>query len=59
VRTVFGAHFPVDALPTLAKFYAEFAGRSAGEAVLAEKPCPITARPGEAEAIERIRRVLG
>jgi glutathione S-transferase len=59
VRTIFGPHFPLDATPAVAKFYAEFAGRAACEAVLAEKPCPITARPNESEVIEKIQQALG
>lgn len=59
VRTVFGPHWSLDATPALAKFYAEFAGRAACEAVLVEKPCPITARPGEAEGIAKIQQALG
>jgi glutathione S-transferase len=59
VRTVFGPHLSLDETPALAKFYAEFAGRTACEAVLAEKPCQITARPNEAEAIAKIQQVLG
>jgi hypothetical protein len=59
VRVVFGPHWSLEATPALGKFYAEFAGRAACEAVLADKPCPITARPGEAEAIAKIQQLLG
>lgn len=58
-RVVFGPQWSLDATPALAKFYAEFAGRAACQAVLAENPCPITARPGEAEGIAKIQLALG
>jgi glutathione S-transferase len=58
-HTVFGPHFSLDGMALLTRFYEEFPGRQACEAVLAEKPCPITARPEEAAAIARIQQLLG
>jgi glutathione S-transferase len=58
-RVVFGPHWSLTATPTLARFYADFPGRGICEAVLAERPCPITARPNEAEGIAKIQQLLG
>jgi glutathione S-transferase len=58
-RVVFGPHWSLEATPTLARFYGDFPARPTCEAVLAEHPCPITARPNEAEAIAKIQAVLG
>lgn len=58
-RTVFGPHWSLAATPTLARFYDDFPGRTIFEAVLAERPCPITARPNEAEGIAKIQQSLG
>ena len=58
-RVVFGPHWSLDATPTLARFYDDFPGRGICEAVLAERPCPITARPNEAEGIAKIQQLLG
>jgi hypothetical protein len=59
VRTVFGPHWSLEPTPALARFYSEFAARAACEAVLTEKQSPITARPGEPEAIAKIQQLLG
>jgi hypothetical protein len=56
---VFGPHFSLAELSLLTRFYEEFPGRPACEALLAEKPCPITARPEEAAAIAKIQQLLG
>jgi glutathione S-transferase len=56
---VFGPHWSLAATPTLAKLYEAFPGRPGCEALLAEQPSPITARPNEAEAIAKIHQVLG
>lgn len=56
--TVFGSHLSLDDKPQLARFYREHPAREVFAAVLAEKPCQITGRPGEPEAIERIRMAL-
>jgi hypothetical protein len=58
-RVVFGSHWSLGATPTLARFYDDFPGRGIFEAVLAERPCPITARPNEAEGIAKIQQLLG
>jgi hypothetical protein len=56
---VFGPHWSLAATPTLARFYDDFPGRPSCEAVLAERPCPVTARPGEAEGIAKIQQAVG
>ena len=58
-RLVFGPHWSLAATPTLARFYDEFPGRGNCEALLAERPCQVTARPNEPEAIARIQQLLG
>ena len=58
-RLVFGPHWSLAATPTLARFYDEFPGRGTCEALLAERPCQVTARPNEAEAIAKIQQLLG
>jgi hypothetical protein len=58
-RVVFGPHWSLEATPTLARFYGDFPARPTCEAMLAEHPCPITARPNEAEAIAKIQAALG
>ena len=59
LRLVFGPHWSLEPTPTLAKFYADFAGRAICEAALAERPCPFTARPNEAATIAKIQDLLG
>jgi glutathione S-transferase len=56
---VFGAHWSLVATPTLAEFQRAFAARPVCEQLLTERPCPITARPGEAAAITKIQELLG
>ena len=58
-RVVFGPHWSLAATPTLARFYDDFPGRGFCEAVLAERPCPITARPNEPEGIVKIQQSIG
>ena len=58
-RVVFGPHWSLAATPTLARFYDDFPARPTCEALLAERPCPITARPNEADGIATIQRLLG
>jgi glutathione S-transferase len=58
-RLVFGPHWSLASTPTLARFYEEFPARPSCEALLAERPCPVTARPGEAEGIAKIQQLLG
>jgi glutathione S-transferase len=56
---VFGPRLSLAQTPMLARFYEEFPARQTCEAMLAEQPCPITARPEEAAAITKIQQVLG
>ena len=58
-RTVFGPHWSLESMPILTRFYQDFPARPTCEALLAELPCPITARPNESEAIARIQQLLG
>lgn len=58
-RVVFGPHWSLASTPTLARFYDDFPARQICEAVLAERPCPVTARPNEAEGIAKIQQSLG
>ena len=58
-RVVFGPHWSLTATPTLARFYDDFQARGICEALLAERPSPITARPNEAEGIAKIQQLLG
>jgi hypothetical protein len=58
-RVVFGPHWSLTATPTLARFYDDFQARGICEALIAERPCPITARPNEAEGIAKIQQLLG
>ena len=58
-RVVFGPHWSLADKPTLARFYDDFPGRGICESVLAERPCPVTARPNEAEGIAKIQQLLG
>ena len=44
--------------PELARFQAEFAGRSICERELTEKPRPVTGRPGEPDAIAKLQQAL-
>ena len=55
---VFGGKLGLDATPTLARFYRDCPGREAFERLLHAKPCPITARPGEAECVARIHELV-
>jgi glutathione S-transferase len=54
-QLVFGPGLRLDEQPYLARCYRELGARSAGEELLAERPSPVTARPGEVEAIAKIR----
>jgi hypothetical protein len=57
---VFGKHARLDALPTLARLYAESPGRAAFEQVLGAHTAPVTGRglAAEAEMIGRIPKLL-
>jgi glutathione S-transferase len=55
---VFGPRLPLGRNPMLARFYEEFPARASCEAFLAEKPCPITARPEEAAVIAKIKELV-
>jgi glutathione S-transferase len=55
---LFGRHWSLAATPTLAQFYEEFAARATCQALLAEQPSPITARPEEAAGIAKIQELL-
>jgi len=59
MRHVFGRRFDLAALPTLAAFHEGFSGRAVCERVLAAKRRPVTGRPQEAEALDRLRGLLG
>jgi hypothetical protein len=56
--TVFGTRLSLDDQPQLARFYREHPARATFAAALAEKPCQITGRPGEPEALVRIQTAL-
>jgi glutathione S-transferase len=58
-QQVFGPRLSLAGTPTLARFYQEFPGRGACEALLADRPCPITARPEEAAVIAKIQQLVG
>lgn len=58
-KRVFGEHLKLGDQPSLARFHAEFPPRESFETLLRERPCPITARPGEEAAIARIQELLG
>jgi glutathione S-transferase len=58
VQEVFGPRFSLAQTPMLARFYDDFPARQICESTLAERPCPITARPGEPEAIAKIRELV-
>ncbi|MGH8259621.1 MAG: hypothetical protein ACREUG_08015 [Steroidobacteraceae bacterium] len=55
---VFGGKISLDATPALARFYCDCPGREAFERLLHAKPCPVTARPGEAECVARIHELV-
>jgi hypothetical protein len=55
---VFGGKFSLEATPTLASFYRDCPARETFERLLREKPCQVTARPGEADGIGRIREFV-
>jgi hypothetical protein len=59
LQHVFGKHAGLEAAPGLARFHREFAAREICEQVLGAEPCPVTARPGELEAIVEIQALLG
>jgi glutathione S-transferase len=58
-QQVFGPRLSLAQTPMLARFYDDFPARPTCEAALAEKPCPITARPEEAAAIAKIHELVG
>jgi glutathione S-transferase len=55
---VFGPRFSLAAMPMLTRFYDGFPAREGCEAMLADQPCPITARPEEAAAIAKIQQLV-
>lgn len=55
---VFGRHLSLETTPTVERFYRDFPGRPTFERLLEQKPCQITARPGEAEAVARISELV-
>lgn len=55
IRLTFGGDISLEEHDTLARFHAECPGRGTFEALLAANPATITARPGEAEALDAIR----
>lgn len=58
-QQVFGPRLSLASTPMLARFYDDFPARPSCESMLAEQPCPITARPEEAAVIAKIRELLG
>jgi glutathione S-transferase len=58
VQHVFGDMVRLDATPTLARFYQDCPGRETFERLIQTKPCQVTARPGEADCIARIRELV-
>lgn len=56
-RTVFGESLDLSKLPTLEAIHRRFRSRTAFSELLAESPCPISARDDEAAVIERIRSI--
>jgi hypothetical protein len=56
--TVFGRRFSLNDKPLLARLYHEHPSREIFEKLLAERPCQISGRPGEGEAIRRIQAAL-
>jgi hypothetical protein len=57
-QQVFGPRLSLGQTPMLARFYEEFPARASCEALLAEKPCPITARPEESAVIAKIQELV-
>jgi glutathione S-transferase len=55
---IFGARLKLDEHRTLSEFYRECPGRSAFEKLLAEHPCQISGRPGEALAVANLHKIL-
>lgn len=54
----FGTGLQLESCPRLYEFHRHCSGQSLFTAMLAEQPCQITGRPGEAEAILRIQAAL-
>ena len=55
---VFGPRLSLGQTPMLARFYEAFPARGSCEAFLADKHCPITARPEEPAAIGKIQELM-
>jgi hypothetical protein len=55
---VFGDSLELEKHESLARFYRDHPGRPAFEEMLAQHPCQITGRPGEAQAIARLHEIL-
>jgi glutathione S-transferase len=58
LQTIFGAHLDLAAWPVLAQIHARYAQGTAFSTLLQNRPCPITARDREPDAIARIRAIL-
>jgi hypothetical protein len=56
--TVFGPHLSFAEFPALANFRDRHPARETFQTLLAENPCQLTGRPGEAEEIARIRAAI-
>lgn len=56
--STFGSHLTLEDKPALARFRSEHPSRNEFERLLAESPCQITGRPGEADAISNIQAIL-
>jgi glutathione S-transferase len=57
-RLVFGEHLQLERHATLAQFHRECPSRPVFEQLLAEYPCQISGRPGEAQAIANFHGIL-
>jgi glutathione S-transferase len=55
---IFGARLKLEQHRTLARFYRECPGRPVFEKLLAEHPCQISGRPGEALAVANLHKIL-
>ena len=57
-RSVFGTHLSFETKPLLERFHQEHPGKASFERTLAARPCQISGRPGESDAIGQIRTLL-
>jgi glutathione S-transferase len=58
LRVVFGERLTLARYSTLAQFYRDCQARPVFETLLAKRPCQITGRPAEAEALAAIRQAI-